>query len=233
MDSVPHNVTVTEDERANSDPNDAADRPDTDSNIQMSDLPHPGPPLTQHTRRSRSPLRSSEQFLGTGAVDSVPHDRDVTVTRSTYHARNHPHAAKGLLISDLCTRVQHLADTCNNPSLFTSPDLLQKRARGCVETIASLVLCASVKPESFGGLGEQLRKLREIGKICEPLDAGSDGSFLTHWACLYLVVVTRRTLNHSSTSAYARDALKFFSEFRLEDDGNIEDDDLDDDEPTH
>jgi hypothetical protein len=163
------------------------------------DPPHQGPPLT------RSLIRSFGQVLGTHAEDGVP--PDVAATRSISHARNDPHAPKGLLISDLCRRVQHLADTCDNPSLFTSPDLLQMRARGCLETVASLVLCANVKPESFEGLEQQLRKFGEIENIREPFAEGSDGSFLTHWACLYLVAVTRGTLNHSRISYLAQLAI--------------------------
>ena len=228
MDSVPHDVTVTEDRRANSGPTDATDRPQTDVGLQVSDLPHRRPPLAQQIRHPRSLFRSFGQFLGTRTVDGVPHD--VAVNQSIYHVHGDLRAADGQLISDLCKRVQHLADTCNDPGLFTSPDLLQKRVRGCVKTIASLVLCANVKPELFGGLasGEQLRKLGEIAKIHEPLAVGSDTSFLAHWACLYLVVVTRRTLEHPSISSPARNAIRSLSALRLEDGGeqtNIEDDD--------
>jgi hypothetical protein len=163
-------------------------------------------------------------------VAGVSHD--VTETWSTYHARNDPHATnlKGLLISDFCKRVQHLADTCDYPSLFTSPDKLQNCARGCVETAASLVLCANVKPESFGGLEKLLRKLLgEIEKIREPSAAGSGGSFLTHWACLYLVTVTRRTLNQPSISNEARLAIGCLSRIPLDDGGER----TGNDEPTY
>ena len=64
---------------ANSSPNDATDRPQTDANLQVSNLPHHHePPLPQHTRHPRSPLHSSGQSLETRTMDRVPHD--VTVT---------------------------------------------------------------------------------------------------------------------------------------------------------
>jgi hypothetical protein len=185
----------------------------------VSVLPHYGPPLPQHTRHPRSFFRS----FGQRAVNGVPHD--VTVIRPISHARNDPHVARDLVISDLCNRVRHLVDTCDHPSLFPSQELWRKRARGCVETVASLVLCANVKPELFGDLEGLLCKLGEIEKIRE-LSAGSEGSFVTRWACLFLVLVSRRTLNHFGIHICARHAIKGLSEIRLEDDGqqtNIED----------
>ena len=118
-------------------------------------------------------------------------------------------------------RVRHLLDTCESTSEeLSSP----KRARGCVETVASLVLCANVKLEVFGGLEMFLRNLGKMEKIREISAAGSDGSFVTRWACLYLVVVARRTLNDSAISSCAGNTIRRLSEFRLEDDAiHIED----------
>jgi len=153
-------------------------------------------------------------------VNGAPHD--VMVTLSISHAPNDPHAARDLVISDLCKRLRHLVDTCNNRSLFTNQELWRKRARGCVETIASLVLCANVKPEPFGGLESLLRKLGEIEDIRELSAAGSDGSFVTRWTFLYLVVVTRGQLRGTGIPSVARFIIRRLSRFRLEEDTNIE-----------
>jgi hypothetical protein len=201
-------VNGNEDEAANSRPNGATVRPQTVGDSQVSVLPHHG--LPQHTRHPRSPLRFFGQFLGTRIPD------DVTVSSTISHAPNAPHATKNLVISDLCKRVRHLVDTCNSTSKELSS---RKRARGCVEAVASLVLCANVNLEPFGGLGRLLYNVGEIEKIRELSAAGSDGSFVTRWTCLYLVVVTRRTLNDLSISGQARGAIRRLSAFRLEDDG--------------
>ena len=189
-----------------------------DADLQVSVLPPHGSPLPQHTRHPRSPLRLFRPFSGTRAVNDIPHD--VALTRSISHTRND--AARDLVISDLCKRVRRLLDTCESLTKLSS----RKRARGCVETVASLVLCANVKPEPFGDLERLLRKLGEMDRIREISVAGSEGSFVTRWACLYLVVVTRRTLNHPVISSRADTTIRHLSEFRLEDDGiqtNIED----------
>ena len=107
-----------------------------------------------------------------------------------------PRAPSESAIDDLCKRVRHLLDTCNNRSLFANKELWRKRARGCVETVASLAFCANVKLEVFGDpkvLARLLRELIEIENTPGPnrSPAGSDGSFVTRWACLSLVVVTR------------------------------------------
>jgi hypothetical protein len=213
---------ASKDEGANSRPNDATVRPQVDVDSQVSVLPRHGSPLPQHTRPPRSLFRFLGQFLRARSVNGAPHD--VTVIRSISHARNDPHAARDLLISDLCERTRHLLDTCRNPSLFTSQDLWRKRARGCVETVASLVFCANIKPDEFGDLEWLLLELGKTEKIRELPAAESDGSFVTRWTCLYLVVVTQRSLHHSSLSYRAKYAIKRISEFRLEDkQTNIED----------
>jgi len=165
-----------------------------------------------HTRHPRILLRFFRQFLGTRTVDDISHD--VTVTRSISLAPNDPHAARDLVISDLCKRVRRLLDTCESMRLSS-----RKRARGCVETVASLVLCANVKPEPFGGLERLLRKLGEVEKIRELSAAGTDGSFVTRWACLYLVVVTRGKFNDNWIPHLARMAIERLSRLELEDDG--------------
>ncbi len=209
-------------EGANSTPNDTTVRPQTDADLQVSVLPHHGSPLPQRTRHPLSLFHPFGRILGIRTVNGVPYD--VTVTRSIPRARNDPYAARDLAIYDLCKRVRHLLDTCNNPSLFASKELWRKRARGCVESVASLVFCANVKLELFGDLGDLdlgrlLRELGEIDKIRELSAAGSDGPFVTRWTCLSLVVIIRGSLNDDLVKWLANVAIDHLSRFKIEDDG--------------
>ena len=202
---------ANEDEGANTTP--------TDADLQVSVLSPHGSPLPQYTRHPRSPLHFFRPFRGTRTVtvNDIPHN--VTLTRSISHTRND--AARDPVIINLCKRVQRLLDTCESLTKLS----LRQRARGCVETVASLVLCANVKLEPRG-LERLLRKLGEIEKVREISVAGSDSSFVTRWACLYLVVVTRKAVNHPVISSRADNTIRRLSEFRLEDDA-IHIDDVD------
>ena len=191
---------ANEDEDANITPNDARVRPQRVAGLQM----------THHNSPRPQQLRT---------VYDIPHE--IVVTPSISHVRNDPHATKDLVIFDLCKRVRHLLDTCKSSSKDLSS---RNRARGCVGTVASLVLCANVKPELFGVFGRLLRELGEVEKIRELSAEGSNVSFVTCWSCLYLVVVTRRGLDFASTAAQI--VIRRLSRFRLEEDSkrtNIED----------
>jgi hypothetical protein len=195
-----------EDEGANSRPNDDTVEPQAVAASDQSSLP------PQNTQQPRGVLYFLRQFLGPSPVNRTPHD--VTPTRSISPARNDQHAARDLVIPDFFKRVRHLLDTCISPSSELSS---HKRARACVETVASLVLCANAKPEPFGGLERLLRKLGETE--VRGLSAGSDCSFVTRWACLFLAVVTREKLNDPDISRLAHDIIKHLSKFQIEDDG--------------
>ncbi|KAH9011886.1 hypothetical protein EDB84DRAFT_1538150, partial [Lactarius hengduanensis] len=185
---------------------------------------HRGSPLPRHIYRPRSLLRSIGHVIGIRSTNGIP--RDVLMTRSTPHLNSgslvpdDPHASDDLAIHDLCKRVRYLVDTCKNHSLFTKKELWRMRARGCVETVASLVFCADVKLELFGDLGRLLRELGEFERIRDLSAAGSDGAFVTRWTCLSLVDVTRRISNHDTITANARLAINCLSRFRMDDDGD-------------
>ena len=118
---------------------------------------HHSPPF-QRTRNPHSILHTLRRIFG---IRVAPHD--MTLTQSMSHllsdsrAPNDPFAHQDLAIHDLCKRVRHLIITCDNHSIFTNKELWLKRARGCAETAASLVLCAGIKPEMFGDL-ERFRR---------------------------------------------------------------------------
>ena len=139
--------------------------------------------------------------------------------RTSGRAPDDPHANGGLAIYDLCKRVRHLLDTCDNRSLFAKEELWRKRARGCVETVASLAFCAGITLDRFGDLGRLLHELGEVERIRELSVAGSDVSFVTRWTCLSLVV-TREVSNHDKRiTSHARLAINSLSWPRIEDVG--------------
>ncbi|KAH9179485.1 hypothetical protein EDB89DRAFT_1921648, partial [Lactarius sanguifluus] len=173
-------------------------------------------------------------------TNSRLNDADLRLSVPPYHgsprryspeippAPNDPHVARDLAIDDLCKRVRHLLSTCNNRSLFANKELWRKRARGCIETVASLVFCPNVKLELFGDLEDLEKLLRELGeteKIRDLLAAGPDGSFVTRWICLSLVIVTRRISSHDMIKSYAELAIDNLSRFRIEDDSEQTNDD--------
>ena len=105
---------VMEHEDANSRPNDL-----TDADSRVFDLPSHGPPLPpqQHTSHPRSLLSPFGRNLRTRASNDFP--RDVAI----------PHAPRDLTIYDLCKRVRHLLDTCNNRGRFANTESWWKRTR--------------------------------------------------------------------------------------------------------
>ncbi|KAH9045188.1 hypothetical protein EDB85DRAFT_5460 [Lactarius pseudohatsudake] len=178
--------------------------PQTDADIRLSVLPYHGSPHPRRTFHPRTLLRPFRRILGIPTVNAIP--RNATVTESIPPAPPDPHVARDLTIDDLCKRVRHLLSTCNNRSLFANKELWRKRAHGCVETVASLVFWSNVKLELFGDLEDLERLLRELGeteKIRDLSAAGPDGSFVTRWICLSLVIVTRRISSHDMIKLYA------------------------------
>ncbi|KAN0133855.1 hypothetical protein V8E53_008350 [Lactarius tabidus] len=179
----------------------------------------------------RSLLYPLGRILGIRTTNG-PHDLTATPSRphlpSSDRAPDDPHSNGEIAISDLCRRVRHLLDTCDNRSLFAKEELWHKRARGCVETVASLAFCAGITLEPFGDLGRLLRELGELERIRELSAAGSDVSFVTRWTCLSLVA-TRGISNHDGRiTSHARLAINNLSWIRMEDDGeqaNFADDD--------
>ncbi|KAN0135153.1 hypothetical protein V8E53_007044 [Lactarius tabidus] len=127
-------------------------------------------------------------------------------------------------IYDLCERVRHLVGTCEGHSVFTNQGLWLRRTRGCIETVASLVLNADINPELFGDL-ENLGKilLRTggfIGGDFHQLSApGSDGLFLARLDCLAFVIVNRAIANDDTIKLDARVAIISLSQFGIGDDG--------------
>jgi hypothetical protein len=164
------------------------------------------------------------RFIGMRNANSTPHD--ITVTQSMARlpingpAPDDPHAHGDLVIYELCKRVQHLVGTCDNHSIFRNRELWLKRARGCVETAASLMLCADIKPELFGDLGKLLPPLRktitmEARHIAAP---GSDGLFRNRFECLSFLFA-KRGISNQIEPDHARRAIDSLSRFGIQADG--------------
>ena len=202
-------------------PNGPTIRLQNDADPHMSILPHHHAPLSQHTGH---PLGLG-RIIGIRNANSSPHD--VTVTQSMPRLPSDSqvpddHVHGDLAIYDLCQRVQHLVGTCDNHSIFTNNQLWLKRARGCIETAASLVFCAEIKPELFGDLERLLPPLRkfimmEARHIAAP---GSDGLFRNRFECLSFVFASRGMSNHDhGIQLNARRAIDSLSRFGTEIDG--------------
>ncbi|KAH9036530.1 hypothetical protein EDB85DRAFT_2208233 [Lactarius pseudohatsudake] len=186
-------------------------------------LPHHRSPLF---RRSSHPLRLLQplaRILGIRIANGTPHDvTDVTVTRRLFSVVPDDLYGQGdLAIYDLCKRVRHLIGTCDNYSIFANKELWHKRARGCVETAASLVIIANIKLEMFGDLRKLFHPLYEsIGRY--HLAPGSDGLFVARLDCLSFIIVNQGMLGDNSTKQDARFAIYNLSQLRF---GTSEDSD--------
>jgi hypothetical protein len=213
----------------------------SDADLPISTLPHHRSQLSQRTYHPLGLLRPLGCIFGKRTANGTY--REVTVTPpipllpGDSPALDNPNAYGDLAIYDLCKRVRHLAGTCDNYSIFTNKELWLRRARGCVETAASLVFCADIKPELFGDLERLLPPLHDatMGTHTTP---GSDGLFVARLDSLSFVIAHREMANYDGMTLDARAAIRTLSRFGMEDededpsngdDGDNDDDDDDDD----
>ena len=105
---------------------------------------------------------------------------------------------------ELNARVAHLLETCKNRDLFATEELWRKRTRGCVETVVSLVRCASAELDQFGDIVKLLGDIGVDQKLRESSSVGKDQMFVMRWTCLSLVAIQpvlasdRNLHNHAS-----------------------------------
>jgi len=130
-------------------------------------------------------------------------------------------------VRELYERVHRLFETCNDRGLFPNEDAWRRRARGCVETAASLVCCAKAELRVFGDIEILLNGLGGVEKVRESSVAGSDQSFTTRWTCLSLVAI-RGMLDENSQALRepSGNAIQALSQLRMESvktDGSMED----------
>ena len=196
--------------------NEPAVRLQSDADLPISVSPHHRSPSFQHIRHPLSLLR---RIFGTQIGNGAPHDMLPTQSIPHFPSDNQdPSAHQDPAIHDLCKRVRRLVVTCNNVSAFTNKELWRKRARGCAETVASLVFCANIKLELFGDLSGLLCSLRPVTETEEVTVPGSDGLFGARMTCLSFVVVNRGMANHDGIKLDARLAIYNLSRLVLGDD---------------
>ncbi|KAI9439340.1 hypothetical protein H4582DRAFT_133337 [Lactarius indigo] len=195
----------------------------SDADFRVTVLPRHGSPPSQRTRHPLSLLHRFRRTIGIRIANGTPHDMTTRLPPrlpSNGQAPDDPYAHRDLAIDDLCKRVRHLVATCDHYSVFTNKELWHKRARGCVETVASLVLCAGIEPELFGDLGRLLHPLHQlIGTQTLSFEPGSDGLFAARLSYLCFVIVNRGTAKSDQIKLDARVAIDTLSQFGMEDGG--------------
>ena len=189
----------------------------------MSALPHHHSPLSQRARHRHRFLHSLGRIFGIRIANGTP--RDVTAINKTTRLPIDSQTPDDLAIYDLCKRIRHLIVTCNNHSIFTNKELWLKRVRGCVETVASLVICANIQPELFGDLNQLLGQFFIDG--LDPTAVGSDGLFIARLEYLCVVIANREMASHQDRIKLdAFLAIDTLSRFGMKDNGEkISDDD--------
>jgi hypothetical protein len=196
-----------------------------DADISTSTLPHLRSPLLWRICHPLCLLQPLGRIFGIRIANSIPHDATLTQPMPPLYLDGHApgdlYARQDSVIYDLCKRIRHLVGTCDNHSIFTNKELWFKRARGCVETAASLVFCADVKLELFGDLGGLLYSIHPFLVIPgRPIEApGSNGLFYGRLEFLCLAVVHRAMANNDGITVDARLAIDSLSQFRMDNDG--------------
>ena len=110
---------------------------------------------------------------------------------------------EGNTIHELCRRIGHLFDTCKNRAVFASDELWRRRARACVEAMASLVCHADAELSRFGDIGsfEEIRNLSL---------AERDQTFVVRWTCLSIMAIRATLSSNVLFKEHARLAMEPF-----------------------
>ena len=207
-------------EGASSGPSDPPASLQADPDLHILVPPHHGSPFLLRASHPRSFLCPLRRNIGIRPTNVSTRDMTVTQSHHVLHsgqAPADPHAPGDLAIYDLCKRVRRLLETCDNTSLFEDKELWMKRARGCVETVASLVVCVNIKPELFGEFGSLLTLLHQSIKGRYHTTPGSNGLFVARLDCLSFVIINRGMANHDSIKRDARAAIDSLSRFGMGD----------------
>jgi hypothetical protein len=95
------------------------------------------------------------------------------------------------ILHGLSSRVARFLETCKNRGIFANDDLWQRRTRACIETTASLVLCANANLAWFGDITKLLEDIGSFEKTRELSEKGMDQLFVIRWSCLSLVAIRK------------------------------------------
>jgi hypothetical protein len=120
----------------------------------------------------------------------------MTLPPEPYSPNVYPHSVAAYIrgedvVHGLSSRVARFLETCKNRGLFANDDLWQRRTRACIETTATLVLCANAKLAWFGDITKLLEDIGGFEKTRESSEKGMDQSFVMRWSCLSLVAIRK------------------------------------------
>ena len=198
-------------------------RSQSDADLSVSIRPHHRSSLFQRTCHPLGLLHRISRIIGIPVANGYPGDvtaiQSIAPLPSDIQAPDDPYTHRALAIYELCKRVRHLVSTCDNSSTFANKELWLKRARGCIETAASLVVCADVKPELFGDFKLLLRPFYQSVDYKHFTAPGSpDGLFSVRLDCLSFAIVYHWMENNDMIKLDASLAIKALSRFGMEDD---------------
>ena len=120
-------------------------------------------------------------------------------------------------IYELCRRISHLFDTCNNRAVFTGEDLWRRRARACVEATASLVCHANADLCWFGDILQTLGDIGSFEEVHNLSLAGRDQTFVVRWTCLSIMAIRTILSRNVLFKEHARMAVDSFGQLRVRD----------------
>ncbi len=118
-----------------------------------------------------------------GAMAPVPY------SPNGYPHSTTPRIQREDIVHELSSRIARSLELCKNRGLFARIDLWQRHTRACIETTASLVLCANAKPAWFGDIVKLLGDIGSFEKTRELSEEGMDQLFVMRWTCLSLVAI--------------------------------------------
>ena len=111
------------------------------------------------------------------------------------------------IVYELSSRVTRFLETCKNRGLFANDELWRKRTRACIETTASLVLCADADLAWFGDITKLLEDIGGFENTRELSEKGRDQSFVMRWSCLSLVAIRQILENDWDVRSNAGEAV--------------------------
>jgi hypothetical protein len=127
---------------------------------------------------------------------------DATIHQPTLHSTSihHPIITTSIhernTVYRLSRHVGHLSETCKNRAVFASDELWRRRARTCVEAMASLVCFADADPNWFRDIFPRLRDVGSFEDMGKLLSSGRDRPFVARWTCLSIMAF--REILHSN-----------------------------------
>ena len=99
-------------------------------------------------------------------------------------------------VEDLCQRIRHLFETCDNHDSFTNDDEWRKRSRVCVEAAAPFIFRMDADISAFGDIRRVLSDLGNAERTRDMSSTSLNWSFISCWTRLSIVLI-RKLLDSS------------------------------------